>query len=91
MKKKRTEAEWKINVKAWKDPAFKAKLMKHPKETLKEFGLNIPTHAKIVVHEEDQDTWHLVIHKAPPGCEKMSEEELKQARAGICTQGECSW
>lgn len=84
-KKNRTEVEWEITVKAWKDPAFKTKLIAHPRETLKESGFNTPNHAKIVVLEEDQDTWYLVIRKAPPGSTKMSDEELKKTNAANCT------
>lgn len=80
---KRHEIEDKINAHAWKDPKFKEKLRTDPSKTLKEFGLNVPSGAKIHIHEEDANTWHLVLQKSPNNVKDLSEEELMRS-AGDC-------
>jgi hypothetical protein len=84
MKETREQIEAKINMRAWKDPKFKDKLMKDPHAALAEMGLNAPAYAKIHVHEETADSWHITIRKAPPNAKNMSEEELKGTSAANC-------
>lgn len=90
MKKSREEFLSEINVRAWKDPKFKALLMKDPHAALTEMGKNLPKYAKIQVHEETADSMHIVLHKAPLNAQNMSEAELKKIAAatggcnGLC-------
>lgn len=87
----RSKIEKDINILAWKDPAFKAKLMTNPNEALKEFGLHVPAHAKIYVHEEKADTWHLTIHQPPLNAKDLSDDELRKVSAagGIKAEAYC--
>lgn len=84
MKKSREEFQNEINVRAWKDPKFKALLLKDPHAALTQMGKNVPKHAKIHVHEETGDSMHIVIHKAPLNAQNMSETELKKIAAAAC-------
>lgn len=86
----RKEIEARINLRAWKDPAFKEKLLKNPRPALAEMGLEVPSEIKILVHEEGANMWHLTIHKAPPNAKNLSEEELKKLSSGSCEGGICS-
>jgi hypothetical protein len=85
-KKNRSETEAKINARAWKDPAFKKKLLSKPHEALQELGMkNIPTDLKIKIVEEEKNSWCIVLHAPPENASKLSESELsKVAAAGIC-------
>jgi hypothetical protein len=87
MKETREQLEAKINIHAWKDPAFKEKLMKNPQSALANMGVKVPAHAKIHVHEETSDSWHITIRKAPSNAKNMTESELKgvSAAANCCT------
>jgi nitrile hydratase len=88
-KKTRKEIEEEVNIRAWKDPVFKEKLKKHPREALEEFGLKVPQHIKIEVHEETSDKWCLVIQKAPANAQNLSESELKKLGGGAIIVGDC--
>ncbi len=80
--KNRIETESEINVRAWKDPSFKKKLMTNPHAALHELGMKkIPQNIKIKIIEEDSNTWCIVLHKVPHGAESMSEEALKKTHA----------
>ena len=92
MKKNRTETQQAINIRAWRDPAFKKQLLSNPHEALKEFGMkNIPSSIKIRVVEEDSNTWYIVLQKAPENAEGLSERELKEiaAAGGRSKKGSC--
>ena len=83
----REQIEARINIKAWKDPQFKSKLLHNPQEALEEFGLKVPPHAKLHVHEEKENDWHLTLRRSPPNAKNMSEEELSK----ISAAGSCQW
>lgn len=76
------ETESKINIKAWKDPAFKKKLLNDPQAVLKELGMkNLPSSVKVRIVEEGKNEWCITLHAAPPNAAKMSEEELEKWNA----------
>jgi hypothetical protein len=81
-KETRDQIEAKINAHAWKDHAFKKRLLENPRETLKEMGLVIPAHAHIFIHEEAEHIWHLTIRKEPPNAASLPEETLGKLAAG---------
>lgn len=72
-------------AKAWTDPAFKEKLMKHPKEAFLEMGIPCPEGVTIHVVENTQKEWNFVLPMKPEG--KLSETELRDAAGG---GGPCS-
>lgn len=82
----RTITEAKINARAWKDPAFKHKLLTDPKAALKDLGMtNIPASVKIKVVEEEKNEWCLILHVPPANANELSTEDLiNLSAAGKC-------
>lgn len=78
--------EKKVNIHAWKDAAFREKLLSNPKEALKEFGMqNIPQPVQISCLEESENHWTIVLRTPPPNSKNLSEKELEKYAAGSCT------
>ncbi len=76
--KNRYETEQEINIKAWKDPAFKKKLITNTNTTLKEMGLKkLPDSLKIRLIEENKNEWCIVLHTPPANAQNLSDEELR--------------
>jgi hypothetical protein len=71
----RNELNEKIIERAWKDEAFKEKLLKDPKAALLQMNPNLPDDLKIQVHEESADTIHLVLPRDPAKA-ALSDQEL---------------
>ena len=78
----------KIIERAWKDEAFKDKLLKDPKGTLQELNPNLPADLKIQVHEETADTIHLVLPRDPSKFE-LSDQELDRVAGGNGSDSYC--
>ncbi|MFI5334902.1 MAG: NHLP leader peptide family RiPP precursor, partial [Chlamydiales bacterium] len=70
----------KIVAKAWGDEKFKARLLKNPKEVLKEMGLEFPSDQKIEIHQQSTKVAHLFLPKKPSG--ELTENVLKDVAAG---------
>jgi hypothetical protein len=74
----RRELEARIIAKAWRDPAYMARLHKDPKGVLSEElksidpSIKLPDTLKVQVHEENADTFHLVLPRNPNDI-KLSE------------------
>jgi len=82
-KPNRAETEAKINAHAWKDPAFKKKLLSNPKTALQEMGMTqIPNDLKVDVVKEEKNHWCIVLHEPPKNRHDLSEDELKTASGG---------
>lgn len=82
--------------KAWKDPAYRAKLVANPDAVLRaEFGAGMPVGAKLMVLEEGKDTLELILPAnldsdtgaAPAASSELSDEELE----GVAGGGFFSW
>jgi hypothetical protein len=88
-KKLNEDLRAKVIAKAWKDPAFRKKLLAKPNETLKEMGAPIPDDLKIRVQEDDAQHYTFVLPPAPTNLIDFDEAELKKiaAAAGICPRG----
>jgi len=73
--------QWvKIVSKAWRDPAFKQKLLKNPTQVLKEEGVEIPEGMTFSIHENSSKIVHLSLPLKPEG--EITEEELRAVVAG---------
>ncbi|MFI5333627.1 MAG: NHLP leader peptide family RiPP precursor [Chlamydiales bacterium] len=88
MKKKENDTpemqkKWsKVCAKAWADPQFKKKLMRNPREVLKEFGIELPPNITYTFHEDTSTSHHIVLPEPP---RELAEEDLeKVAGAGSC-------
>lgn len=83
------EFEAKAIVKAWKDPAFKKKLMHNPREAFKEIGCDLPQNLQVQVIEGKENTWTVVLPPAPSNIHRLSDAELQKTAAAGRTAG-CS-
>ena len=73
------EMRMKIVGKAGEDAEFRAKLLSDPKAAIShELGVTIPASMTIKVHEESNETAHLIL---PPGS-KLNEGDLRAVAGG---------
>jgi nitrile hydratase subunit alpha len=62
---------------AWyKDPAYRARVVREPHTVLSEMGLDLPDDVEIVVRDSSSEVRWLVLPERPEGTEHLSEEEL---------------
>ncbi|MBP1155599.1 MULTISPECIES: nitrile hydratase subunit alpha [unclassified Paenibacillus] len=62
---------------AWyKEPAYRSRIVKEPREVLREFGLELPDTTELRVWDSSAEMRYLVLPQRPPGTESMSEDEL---------------
>ena len=87
--RKKVEAD--INVKAWKDPQFRTKLLENPRSALEEIGMkHVPASMQVSVVEEDERTWCIVLRNQTPRTKRTTEKELKELMAGQEEEPGCS-
>ena len=75
----------KMVARAWRDPAFKAKLLADPHATLKEAGLQVREGVTVKVVENTDTHHHLVLPPKPTG--ELSDEALDKVAGGNL----CDW
>jgi len=86
----RYQTEAIINMRAWKDPVFKEKLLNSPQEALKDMGMTkIPKTLEVRVAEEGKNQWVIRLHNRPLNFKEMNEEALKKAAAGEVQEAKC--
>ncbi len=78
---KNEDLKAKIIAKAWKDPAFRKKLIAKPKETLKEMGFDVPANIEVRIQQDDAGHFTFVLPAAPKNVNELNEAELKQVAA----------
>lgn len=66
----------------YKSIAYRSRTVREPRAVLKEFGLELPDHVTVRVHDSTADLRYLVLPMRPAGTEGMSEVEL----AGLVTR-----
>jgi nitrile hydratase len=60
----------------YKDPAYRARVVREPRTVLREMGLDLPESTEIVVHDSSSEVRWLVLPERPAGTEELSEDEL---------------
>jgi hypothetical protein len=78
----------KVVARAWRDPAFKAKLLSDPHGALKEAGVALPAGVTVKAVEDTDKQVHFVLPRRPQA--QLSEAELEKLAAGaggITTSG----
>jgi nitrile hydratase subunit alpha len=60
----------------YKSRAYRSRMVREPREVLKEFGLDIPLQTQIRVHDSTADMRYLVLPMRPAGTGGWSEERL---------------
>ncbi len=83
MTEKELDPNWKrqLIVRAWREEAFKEKLLKDPRAAAAEMGYNIPDAWEFKVLEENPDKVYLVLPQKP-GTTELSDETLDQVAGG---------
>ena len=74
------EAYGKVVARAWRDPAFKAKLIADPQAVLREAGMAVPAGATVKVVENTGTHLHFVLPPKPVG--QLSDEALDEVAGG---------
>lgn len=74
-------------ARAWHDAAYKAKLLNDPHAALAEAGVDIPKGTRMKVIENDADTHHIVLPKAPPNSGALSRLELEKVASAMLVRG----
>jgi nitrile hydratase len=60
----------------YKDPAYRARVVREPRTVLREMGLDLPESTEIVVRDSSSEVRWLVLPERPAGTEDLSEEDL---------------
>lgn len=82
-----------IIVKAWRDEQFRQNLLKDPKKAIeKEFNITVPKEVKVFVHEENDQSLHLIVPSVPSNftAASLSDDELKEVIGGVIGTGHWS-
>jgi nitrile hydratase subunit alpha len=66
----------------YKDPPYRARMVREPRVLLGEMGCQVPADAEIRVWDSSAEVRYLVLPQRPPGTEHLSEEDL----AGLVTR-----
>src|SRR4051794_19426167 len=77
---RKAAAYGKIVARAWRDPAFKEKLLTDPHAALDDAGLSVPAGVTVTVVEDTATQVHLVLPAKPTG--ELSDEALEQVAGG---------
>ena len=72
----------------YKDPAYRAKAVRFPRELLSEFGLELGDDVEIKVWDSSSEVRYMVLPERPEGTEDMTEEQLaslvtREAMTGV--------
>ena len=60
----------------YKDPAYRARMVREPRKVLSEMGLELADDVQITVHDSSSEVRWLVLPERPAGTEDLSEEQL---------------
>jgi nitrile hydratase subunit alpha len=60
----------------YKDPAYRARVVKEPRTVLSEMGLDLADDVQITLHDSSSEVRWLVLPERPAGTENLSEEQL---------------
>jgi len=60
----------------YKDPAYRSRVVREPRQVLREFGLDLDDHVEIRVHDSSSEVRYMVLPERPAGTENLSEEDL---------------
>lgn len=76
----------------YKDPAYRARMVKEPRKVLGEMGLELADDVHITVHDSSSEVRWLVLPERPAGTEGLSEDELvplvtRDAMVGVARIG----
>jgi nitrile hydratase len=72
----------------YKDPAYRARVVKEPRKVLSEMGLELAQDVQITVHDSSSEVRWLILPERPAGTEGMTEAQLaalvsREAMVGV--------
>ena len=72
----------------YKDPAYRARIVKEPRKVLSEMGLDLAEDVQITVHDSSSEVRWLVLPQRPAGTEHFPEDQLvplitREAMVGV--------
>ena len=72
----------------YKDPVYRARIVKEPRKVLSEMGLDLAEDVDITVHDSSSEVRWLVLPERPAGTEGLSEDQLvalisREAMVGV--------
>jgi len=83
MRAEQQNVKWdQIIARAWRDEAFRQRLLTDPAAVLKEHKLEIPGGVQLRVLEDTDQVIHLVMPRKPALLGEISEEELASIAGG---------
>ena len=71
----------------YKSRPYRSRAVREPRTVLAEFGLAIPDHVQVRVHDSTADMRYIVLPMQPPGTEGWSEERLAALVTRDCMIG----
>lgn len=60
----------------YKDPAYRARVVREPRKVLREFGVELPTDVAVQVHDSSAEVRYLVLPQRPAGTEDLDAGQL---------------
>jgi nitrile hydratase len=66
----------------YKSEAYRSRVVRDPRDVLREFGLELPSETRITVWDASAESRYMVVPRRPEGTDEMSEDEL----AGLVTR-----
>src|SRR5258708_10451196 len=60
----------------YKDPAYRSRIVREPRQVLREFGLDLDDDVEVRVHDSSSELRYMVLPERPAGTESRAEEEL---------------
>jgi hypothetical protein len=78
------EARAAIIAHAWKNPEFKAKLLKNPRAAFKEMGVDLPKEIDVRIVEDKGNAFTFVLPRAVVNTSEFTEEQLRKMAGGAC-------
>jgi nitrile hydratase len=60
----------------YKSPAYRAKVVSHPREVLEQFGLTLPETTRVEVWDANAESRYMVLPRRPEGTGDLTEAEL---------------
>ena len=71
----------------YKQRAYRSRTVKEPRAVLAEFGLKLPQHVQVRVHDSTADMRYIVLPERPAGTDDWSEERLASIVTRDCMIG----
>jgi nitrile hydratase len=71
----------------FKDPVFRARIVREPRAVLLDFGVTLPDDKKIEIWDSSAQVRYFVIPERPAGTENWTEEQLAKLVSTEAMQG----